>query len=230
MNGWNIAVCDDEPQELASLLRLVTRYHPDGEPRQFSTARDLLRAAETTPFHLILLDIEMAAPTGFEAARQLVATQEPRPLIIFITKSSAYTTRGYGIAFRYLVKPVAWDDFVCVMDAAIDELKANRFSFEYNGNLLSIPLRSIYYIESFAHIAVIHTADKEYRIRATLSELRQQLPLSRFVSPHKSYLVSMSYINTVGSDDLTLTSGARIPISRRKRQEFHQAFCRFLGR
>ena len=141
-----------------------------------------------------------------------------------------WSTKGYGVAFRYLVKPVPWDDFVITMDAAVDELTANRFSFELNGKLHSLPLQSIYFIESFAHIAVIHTADEEYRIRATLSELKQTLPMSRFATPHKSYLVNMAYINSVAAEDIILTNGVRVPISRRRKQDFNKDFCRFLGR
>lgn len=230
MTTWNIAVCDDEQDEREEVLRLINRYNEELIPLSFSSAKELLRAAENTKFDLILLDIEMTAPTGFEAAKQIIATQEPRPLIVFITKSNAYTTKGYGVAFRYLVKPVPWDDFVITMDAVVDELTANRFSFELNGKLHSLPLQSIYFIESFAHIAVIHTADEEYRIRATLSELKQTLPMSRFATPHKSYLVNMAYINSVAAEDIILTNGVRIPISRRRKQDFNKDFCRFLGR
>ena len=230
MSNWNLAICDDEPAELEHIFSYVKQYNQSWTISQFSSAKDLLRAAEDTFFDLILLDIEMTAPTGFEAAKQLVATQNPRPLIIFITKSNAYTIKGYGVAFRYLVKPIAWDDFALALDAALDELSANRFSFSYNNDLVSIPLQSIYYIESFAHVAVIHTANDEFHIRATLSEVKQNLPLSRFTAPHKSYLVNMSHINTVLSDDIILTNGDRIPISRRKRQEFNADFWRFLGR
>ena len=120
--------------------------------------------------------------------------------------------------------------FVITMDAVVDELTANRFSFELNGKLHSLPLQSIYFIESFAHIAVIHTADEEYRIRATLSELKQTLPMSRFATPHKSYLVNMAYINSVAAEDIILTNGVRVPISRRRKQDFNKDFCRFLGR
>lgn len=230
MATWNIAVCDDEQDECAEILRLINRYNQELIPIPFSSAKDLLYTAQKTKFDLILLDIEMSSPTGFEAAKQIIATQEPRPLIVFITKSSTYTTKGYGVAFRYLVKPVPWDDFVIAMDAAFDELKANRFSFELNGKLHSLPLQSIYFIESFAHIAVIHTADEEYRIRATLSELKHTLPMSRFATPHKSYLVNMAYINSVALYDIILTNGIHIPISRRRKQDFNKEFCRFLGR
>lgn len=230
MSTINIAVCDDEADEREEILQLIKRYHSGWTPAQFSSAKDLLHATEKVEFDLILLDIEMAPPTGFEVAKQIVGKQQSHPLIIFITKSNAYTIKGYGIAFRYLVKPVIWDDFVLAMDAAVDELKANHFSFEYNNGMFSVPLQSIYYIESFAHIAAIHTTNEEFRIRATLSDLKQNLPLSRFTAPHKSYLVNMAHINTVSTDEIVLTSGDRIPISRRRRQEFNSDFCRFLGR
>ena len=230
MSTINIAVCDDEADEREEILQLIKRYHSGWTPAQFSSAKDLLHATEKVEFDLILLDIEMAPPTGFEVAKQIVGKQQSHPLIIFITKSNAYTIKGYGIAFRYLVKPVIWDDFVLAMDAAVDELKANHFSFEYNNGMFSVPLQSIYYIESFAHIAVIHTTNEEFRIRATLSDLKQNLSLSRFTAPHKSYLVNMAHINTVSTDEIVLTSGDRIPISRRRRQEFNSDFCRFLCR
>ena len=230
MSTINIAVCDDEADEREEILQLIKRYHSGWTPAQFSSAKDLLHATEKVEFDLILLDIEMASPTGFEVAKQIVGKQQSHPLIIFITKSNAYTIKGYGIAFRYLVKPVIWDDFVLAMDAAVDELKANHFSFEYNNGMFSVPLQSIYYIESFAHIAVIHTTNEEFRIRATLSDLKQNLSLSRFTAPHKSYLVNMAHINTVSTDEIVLTSGDRIPISRRRRQEFNSDFCRFLCR
>ena len=230
MSTINIAVCDDEADEREEILQLIKRYHSGWTPAQFSSAKDLLHATEKVEFDLILLDIEMASPTGFEVAKQIVGKQQSHPLIIFITNSNAYTIKGYGIAFRYLVKPVIWDDFVLAMDAAVDELKANHFSFEYNNGMFSVPLQSIYYIESFAHIAVIHTTNEEFRIRATLSDLKQNLSLSRFTAPHKSYLVNMAHINTVSTDEIVLTSGDRIPISRRRRQEFNSDFCRFLCR
>lgn len=230
MIEWNIAVCDDEANELQNIIDHVRTYNKTWVPLVFSSAKALLAASESTHFDIILLDIEMSAPTGFEAAKRLIATQSPAPLIIFITKSSAYTTRGYGVAFRYLIKPICWDDFSHAMDSAVDELRANRFSFEYSNGIFSLPIQSIYYIESFAHVAVIHTADEEFRIRATLSDLQQKLPLSRFVTPHKSYLVNMAHINYVLTEDIVLTSGVHIPLSRRKRQEFTATFCRYLGR
>lgn len=86
MSTINIAVCDDEADEREEILQLIKRYHSGWTPAQFSSAKDLLHATEKVEFDLILLDIEMASPTGFEVAKQIVGKQQSHPLIIFIFK------------------------------------------------------------------------------------------------------------------------------------------------
>lgn len=230
MRKISIAICDDEQKERETLRNLVMQYGKNREfaIQEFSSADALLKCTDHT-WDIVLLDIEMQAPTGFEAACVLVK-RKPKPLILFVTKSSRYITRGYGVAFRYLVKPLDADEFAQAMDSACEEIAANRFSFQIDNALFSIPFEDIYYLESFGHLAIVHTADTEYRIRTSLAELWKQLPQSRIAVPHKSYLVNMAYINKATATEIVLTNGVRIPISRRKRQEFNETFFRYLGR
>ena len=97
-----VAVCDDERKDLDEIVSLLKRYDSGGllEITTFFAAKELLAASEKTPFDLAILDIEMEAPNGFEAAQMLLRQAKP-PLIVFVTKSMAYTLRGYGVAFRY---------------------------------------------------------------------------------------------------------------------------------
>lgn len=163
MSTINIAVCDDEADEREEILQLIKRYHSGWTPAQFSSAKDLLHATEKVEFDLILLDIEMASPTGFEVAKQIVGKQQSHPLIIFITKSNAYTTRGYGVAFRYLVKPVSWYAFASAMDAAINELKAIVFLSN------TITVCFLFRFRKFILLKVSHTS--RLSIRRTSSSL-----------------------------------------------------------
>ena len=55
-------------------------------------------------FDLLLLDIEMPS-NGFQLAQSLIQ-MEKHPLVVFVTKRHEYAVQGYGIAFRYLVKPL----------------------------------------------------------------------------------------------------------------------------
>lgn len=230
MRKINVAICDDEQEELEIVCNMLKQYELTTELKieKFLSADELLKS-ENSAWDIVLLDIEMEAPTGFEAACVL-SKRTPKPLVIFVTKSDAYTTRGYGIAFRYLVKPISSDEFMQAIDAAFGEISANRFSFQMDNSLFSVPFQEIYYMESFGHLSIIHTLDTEYRIRASLSEIYDRLPKSRIAIPHKSYLVNMEYINRATANEVILTNGVRIPISRRKKQEFNDAFFKYLGR
>ena len=94
-----IAVCDDEQHDLDLLCALIHQYNSAFDLTAFHRADALLDAFQADFFDLVFLDIEMEAPNGFEAAELLMSRPE-KPLIVFVTNSSAYTLRGYGVAFR----------------------------------------------------------------------------------------------------------------------------------
>ncbi len=226
-----IALCDDEVTELKKLEQLCEQYDTmkKFEIVSFSTAAELWEKTKKRKFDIILLDIEMEKPTGFEIAQQLVKNENP-PIIIFATKSQTYCVRGYGIAFRYLVKPIQWENFRDAMDAAVLETEANRLMLDVDNGKCLIPVRDILYIETYDHSTIVHTLSHSYTVRIPLSELASRLPRKNFVSPQKSYLVNMYYILSTTPKDVKLTSGAVIPISRRKRAEFNECLNVFLGR
>lgn len=60
----------------------------------------------------------MTYPNGYEIAKKLKGLKDP-PLVIFVTKSSDYTIRGYEVAFRYLKKPISEKSFAHVMDIMV---------------------------------------------------------------------------------------------------------------
>lgn len=76
---------------------------------------------------------------------------EKHPLVIFVTKRHEYAVQGYGIAFRYLVKPLDESLFAAAMDAVVQELDSKHFTVEYEGATLSLETSDIYYLESHGH-------------------------------------------------------------------------------
>lgn len=136
----------------------------------------------------------------------------------------------YGIAFRYLVKPLDESLFTAAMDAVVQELHSKHFTVEYEGATLSLETVEIYYLESHGHKVLIHCKDQDLTLRMTIPEALEQLPKRCFASPHKSYLVNMEHIVYATGTAVVLSSGNQLPISRRKRQEFNQNFNAYLGR
>ena len=231
MDNLRIGICDDEAADLAQIMELVRQYDVGKQlqVRAFSHASELLDAARTLALDIVLLDIEMEPPNGYEIARELIALPDA-PVVIFATKSNAYALKGYGIAVRYLQKPIPQEAFSEAMDAAIADATAHRLTLQIDGTLISLRLWEVEYIEIFGHYALVHTGQDSYRTRSTLKELLARLPQGYFVSPHKSYIVNLEHIRSASASELCMNCGARIPIGRKRAQGFNDAFYRFLGR
>ena len=231
MDKYNIAICDDEAFDLTKTIELVKRYDFQNQlhVEAFFRAIDLLEAGKQKNFDIILLDIEMDPPSGFDIAKEF-AGLDASPTIIFTTKSKAYSLKGYGIAIRYLQKPLSYDVFCEAMDIALSEATAHRLTIQIDGVLHAIQLRDVQYIEILGHYATVHTLADEYRFRTTLKELVGKLPRGYFVSTHKSYIVNLEHVKSATSTNILLDCGSIVPIGRTKSQEFNQALFRFLGR
>lgn len=226
-----IAICDDEERERSELCRMVREYDSLGELEVslFSSAAELYLATAQKKFSIVLLDIEMKAPNGYEIAQQL-QKQADAPLIIFVTKSMEYTLRGYGVAFRYLVKPIRQEDLSQALTAAASEAREKHLFFQADGTSHVIPVQDIYYFEVFLHNTTLHLANRSLSLRIPLKEILAQLPRRSFAMPHQSYIVNFQHIRSASTEEICMTNGASIPISRRKQPEFEARFLQYLGR
>ena len=152
MVRYRIAVCDDEPSELEDIVQSVKRYdvHSDFDIENYTDGAALLSDLQLKRkfFDLLLLDIEMPS-NGFQLA-QTLTQMEKHPLVIFVTKRHEYAVQGYGIAFRYLVKPLDKSLFTAAMDAVVQELDSKHFTVEYEGATLSLETSDIYYLEKYS--------------------------------------------------------------------------------
>lgn len=223
-----IAVCDDDRKDLDEIVHILSEYG-NMDISAFSQSDDLLREIEKETFDLIVLDIEMPGTNGFDAAVQL-RSMGKQPLIIFLTNTMDYTLRGYGIAFRYLKKPIDRTLLYQALDAAVREIKANRFSFQMDGSSRVIPMDEICFFEVFNHHTILHTMNETYTFRATLKQILPQLPKGYFGVPHQSYVVNFNHVKIATSTEIFLTNGASIPVSRRRKAEFEHQFHQYLGR
>ena len=232
MLKYHVAVCDDEKSDLDGIVQSVQRYDVQGcfDIETYMDGNELLSELQMQKksFDLLLLDIEMPS-NGFQLAQSLIQ-MEKHPLVVFVTKRHEYAVQGYGIAFRYLVKPLDQTLFAAAMDAVLQELNSKHFTIEYDGVTMSLETSDIYFLESHGHKVLIHCKEQDLTLRMSIPEALEQLPKRCFVSPHKRYLVNMEHIVYATGAAVFLSSGHQLPISRRKRQEFNQNFNAYLGR
>lgn len=224
-----IAVCDDDQHDLDLVCSLVRQYDNNFDLTTFISAKELMDSFQSVFFDLVFLDIEMESPNGFEAAEILMAQAE-KPLIVFVTNSSEYTLRGYGIAFRYLTKPITYESVKTVLDLALEQIIPQKIVLSPKEQTLLLSISDIYCIEIQNHTIILRTKVGQFEQRGKLSDIEAQLPAISFAKPHNSYIVNLAEVRSIDSKSLTLTNGDNIPVSQRNRKPFELALFQYVRR
>lgn len=91
-----------------------------------------------------------------------------------------------------------------------------------------VRVADIEWVEAADYNVRIHTADRTYTTRETLSGLAEQLDPRRFVRVHRSTIVNIDRVREIqpyfhGAHILVLQDGTEIRLSRARRQAFEEA-------
>ena len=234
-----IAICDDEANIRAYLSSLIRAQDCPCEITEYASADDCL--ADTQKIDLLFLDIELAPSgsglDGMALARKIrERATVTQPVIIFVTGYERYVFDAFDVgAFQYLLKPVDEEKFAQVFARAVAQIGTAK---EKPGRVLTlqsantsktVPLDSIYYIESSNHKVELHLKDGEFACYAKIGDLELELQ-DQFFRIHKGYLVNLSYVDGYSKTEVTLTNGEKLLLSKYKYQDFVKAYLRFLKR
>lgn len=232
-----IAICDDEAPTRAYLASLIRAQNCPCEIIEYPSANDCL--ADYREIDLLFLDIELntACLDGMGLARQIrEGNSATQPVLIFVTGYERYVFDAFDVgAFQYLLKPVNEEKFARVFARAVAQIGAKRektvrtLILQSAGISRTVPLDSIYYIESSNHKVVLHLKDGEFSCYAKIRDLEAELG-DQFCRVHKGYLVNLAYVEGYSKTELTLSSGENLLISKYKYQDFVKAYLRFLKR
>ncbi|WP_304635918.1 LytTR family DNA-binding domain-containing protein [uncultured Oscillibacter sp.] len=234
-----IAICDDEAPTRVYLASLIRAQDCPCEVVEYASAGDCL--ADHRGIDLLFLDIELntTGPDGMALARQIrEGNSAAQPVIIFVTGYERYVFDAFDVgAFQYLLKPVNEEKFAQVFARAVEQIEAGRvqpqlshaLTLQSAGTSRTVPLDSIYYIESSNHKVVLRLKDGEFSCYAKIRDLEAELG-DQFCRVHKGYLVNLAYVEGYSKTELTLTSGEKLLISKYKYQDFVKAYLRFVKR
>jgi len=93
--------------------------------------------------------------------------------------------------------------------------KPNKIKITTAGKLELVSSESIVFCKASGDYVEVHLTKGEQRLfSGSLKEMEKQLP-ETFLRVHRSYMVNMEFIKSLGSGILILTDGAEIPVSRR---------------
>lgn len=234
-----IACCDDEKQQLELYKTMFTNI----EMRQdikinveyFLSGNFMLERfqSEKNPFDLVYLDMDMDEKSGLDLAKEIRQNYHSDCLILFLTNYPKYMQNSFDVrAFQYMIKPVQFDEFEKKFNAArkyLEKDDKNRVVLKIDEDNVVFFTNEIYYIEKekSSKQFLVYLEDKCVVAKGVLSAIENQLLEQHFMRTHRSYLVNMKHIRRIQKNDLVLSNGNLVPISRRKEKELKQQFMRY---
>lgn len=183
---------------------------------------------------LLLLDIQMPELTGIE----FLKTLSYRPVVIFTTAYPDYALEGFSLdAVDYLLKPFSFERFVQGINKATELLRARR-SEDKTGptaylssaaqkeyimvrsehKIFRLKYEDISYVQGMREYVAFKTKGGRILSLNSLKKLEQDLPSSRFVRAHKSYIVALDKIESL-EGNMLLINGQKIPIGSNYKEE-----------
>jgi len=165
---------------------------------------------------------------GMELAKMLRNNNDMLP-IIFVTGYSEYMNDGYEVeALHYLLKPLNKDRLFSTLTRYLQRYKLNDdIVLRCKNNTIHISQDSIMYCEAYGKSTQIYllkgnTLDSQISIGKLSKMLNRE-----FISCHRSYLVSLRYIQSIGKTEITLDNGIKVPLSRRMYREVNKKFIKY---
>ena len=205
---------DDEPLALELLEDNISQVPYLKLEGKCSNAFEALKFLQEQTVDLIFLDIQMPGLTGL----QFIQSLTQRPMIILITAYEKFALEGFNLdVIDYLVKPVPLDRFIKACNKAWElynlRLKKTENSssiepeflfvnVEYS--LLKVEFADIQWIEGLKDYIRIHlkNSSKPVITRMSMKAIEEELPSSRFIRVHKSFIVSVSAITSVRKNSI----------------------------
>ena len=233
-----LLIVDDEP-----LIRAGIREDLSGVPSiqvagECGCVADAVAAIRSSPFDLVLLDVQMPDGTGFDVIREI--GPQHMPAVVFVTAYDKYAIQAFEVnAVDYLLKP--FDDIRLreSIDRVRDrlsrpaeimrhlELLLEARESQYAQKLVVrsgerydfVPVDSIDWIESANNYALLHCRSKDHLFGDNLAALERILDPGRFARVHRCHIVNLSRVvavNTIagGVYELELHGGARVNTGR----------------
>jgi len=233
-------IVDDEVKAASYLQMLINEV--DKEIEIVEVFNDPNRALEYLNSHsidLVFLDIEMPMMSGLDLLNEI---KDPNFEIIFVTGFNDFVLDAMKVsAIDYLLKPVATEELKIAVEKAqirIDEKeKAEKYQLlKYNLNHLgdqkaqiAIPgantfvvIKNIIRCEGWQKYTHIHLTDGSRILSSyNIGVFKDMLMTYDFYSTHKSHLINQKLIVKYLKEGVVIMSdGSRVPVSRRKKDEF----------
>ncbi|MFD0836212.1 LytR/AlgR family response regulator transcription factor [Mariniflexile aquimaris] len=224
-------IVDDEPMALNLVESYVEKTPFLTLKKKCNSAIEAMEYIKTEPVDLLFLDIQMPDLTGIAFSKML--PKETR--VIFTTAFDQYALEGFKVeALDYLLKPFDYAEFLAAANKArtwFELIKGKKPSIvseekeflfvksEYKQ--LRIKLEDVLYFEGLKDYIKIWIKDNPKPILTLMSlkSLEEELPDTKFMRVHRSFIVSLKNIEVIERSQIIINN-QRITVSEQYKNKF----------
>ena len=236
----NCIITDDEPLAREGLAQYVADIDFLRLQGLAENPLETMSIMENKPVDLLFLDIQMPKINGLDFLKSL----DNPPLVIITTAYPSFALEGYQLdVLDYLVKPITFQRFLkaCIKAKKQFELMQKttpptatistkpttkeHFFIKCDGKIERIRFDELLYVESMQNYVSLQTERGKFTTLLTLKNTLAELPINAFMQIHKSFIVNLEKVQTLGDGHIKIKDRL-IPISRSRLAEVTQ---RILG-
>lgn len=232
-----VAVCDDIQEVVTQVIGYLSEYqqlkNQKLEVKSFFNAEDLWEYLKNNSCDLIILDIELVAMNGVELGNLIRNELNDQTMkIVYISALNCYDRQLFDVQpLNFLPKPIDKGKLFKMIDLTITLMNNQErvFIFENKQGAFRIKFNDILYFESFDHNFKIYTTSGNYEFKSTIAEIVEQLSDSRFLQVHRSYIINYDNTSHIKYEEIVMSNGDVVPISRDRRKSVRRTFAVWEG-
>jgi len=230
---WKALIADDEPAARRGVRQLLAAFPEFVVAGECRNGAEVLAALDSSSPDVVFLDIQMPGIDGFEVIKR--RTVERMPAVVFLTAFDQFAIKAFETeALDYLVKPVSEMRFAATINRLLKRLQSSERVREEtilvttSRGATVLHLSEIDWIEAAGNYSQLWVGRRSYFLRESLQLLEKRVEQNGFIRAHRRALVRLDGVRELtrtraGASIAVLSSGVRVPISRRRSASFTAA-------
>ncbi len=221
---YRCVIIDDEPIAIRVIRNHLSAFDNFEIVAECNNALEAMPVLLKEKIDLLFCDIQMPQITGVDFVRSLAHP----PKVIFTTAYRDYAVDAFELnVIDYLVKPISFERFTKALNHFLEwELHQNETAENLDsGNHrefiflkadkkhYKVNLSDILYFESLGDYVIAITAENKIVTKERISNLAENLPHKQFLQIHRSYIVSIDKIESVGPGFVEINK-KKLPVGR----------------
>jgi len=231
---YTALVIDDEADARNVMRNMLKLFCPRiTRLVEAADGREAMMMVNNNKFDFAFVDILLNDESGIDLAKRI---SRHCPNIIFVTAHDRYAVEAFQTqAIHYLLKPVdpeLLQQAISKADLPTEDKPRldNRLFLSTRERMVVLRHEEIEYVAGDGNYADFHDLDgASHYVSRGLTYYEKLIDSARFFRIHQSYLVNLNYVRNVspvgrrGNFEVTMNSGAKLPLARRRKEKFMKA-------